>query len=315
LPRLLERAFMKKANCIALLLTATLAGVEVRAQEDTTGYGGPDAVEIYDELLEEDGTATVPDVTIAPSGAVVWDVNDSLSFIPGYDMYCHWNTDAIFDRGNTGRFVHDTLRLVLSHSDCDHHMPCTGKLNSAFGPRRGRMHYGVDLELNTGDPVVSAFAGMVRISKYNKSFGHVVVVRHMNGLETLYAHLSKRLVEPGMVIEAGDTLGLGGNTGRSHGSHLHFEVRFLDQPIDPSLVFDIENGTLKARTFDIHKGTFASIAAAKAAASARKYHSVRRGDTLSGIARRYHTSVSALCRLNGIRQNGTLRIGQRVRYN
>lgn len=297
------------------MLPGAFLGAGLCAQLDTIGYGGPYAVETYDELLEEDGTVAVPSVNIAPSSTVSWDVNDSLSFIPGYDMYCHWNTDAIFDRGNTARFVHDTLRLVLSQSDCDHSMPCAGKLNSGFGPRRGRMHYGVDLELETGDPVVSAFAGMVRISKYNKSFGHVVVVRHMNGLETLYAHLSKRLVEPGRMIEAGDTLGLGGNTGRSHGSHLHFELRFLDQPIDPSLVFDIELGELKARTFDIHKGTFASIAAAKAAASARKYHAIRKGETLSALARRYHTSVPALCRLNGIRQNSTLRIGQRLRYN
>ncbi|HMC96216.1 MAG TPA: M23 family metallopeptidase, partial [Flavobacteriales bacterium] len=290
-------------------------GFGVRAQVDTAGYGGPDALETYDELLEEDATAAVPGMNIATTAASEWDVNDSLLFIPGYDMYCHWNTDAIFDRNNTPRFVHDTLRLVLSQGDCDHHMPCGGKLNSAFGPRHGRMHYGVDLELETGDPVVSAFAGMVRISKYNKSFGHVVVVRHTNGLETLYAHLSKRWVEPGQMIEAGDTLGLGGNTGHSHGSHLHFEVRFLDQPIDPTLVFDIANGDLKARTFDIHKGTFASIAAAKAAASARRYHIVHSGETLSGIARRYHTSVPAICRLNGIRQSGTLRVGQRVRYN
>lgn len=301
-------------NIFTLLLSIALC-METNAQADSLGYGGPDALETYDELLEEDGSSVAPVISLTPTAPALWDVNDSLSFIPGYDMYCHWNTDAIFDRSNSPRFVHDTLRLVLSQSDCDHHMPCGGKLNSAFGTRHGRMHYGVDLELETGDPVVCAFAGMVRIAKYNKSFGNVVVVRHMNGLETLYAHLSKLKVAPGQMIEAGDTVGLGGNTGRSHGSHLHFEVRFLDQPIDPSLVFDIENGSLKACTFDIHKGTFATIAAAKAAANARKYYAVRSGDTLSAIARRYHTSVVALCKLNGIRQTSTLRVGQRVRYN
>jgi murein DD-endopeptidase MepM/ murein hydrolase activator NlpD len=175
------------------------------------------------------------------------------------------------------------------------------------------MHYGVDLKLQTGDPVMSAFSGMVRISSYNPSFGHVVVVRHHNGLETLYAHLSKRMVEPGDLIEAGDTLGLGGNTGRSYGSHLHFEVRFLDQPIDPTEVFDLANGTLKARTFDIHKGTFEAIVKARAEASARKYHVVRNGDTLSAIARRYGTSVNTLCKLNGLRQTSIIRPGQRLR--
>jgi murein DD-endopeptidase MepM/ murein hydrolase activator NlpD len=184
--------------------------------------------------------------------------------------------------------------------------------------RKGRMHYGVDLDLNTGDPVVAAFSGMVRISKFNKSFGHVVVVRHFNGLETLYAHLSKRSVEPGALIEAGDTLGLGGNTGRSYGSHLHFEVRFLDQPIDPALVFDLSKGTLVARDFELHKGTFATIAAAKAASQAsagtRKYHVVRSGDTLYGLSRRYGIKVRDICRINGISETSTLSIGQRLRY-
>jgi murein DD-endopeptidase MepM/ murein hydrolase activator NlpD len=267
-------------------------------------YGGPDGEDIYNELTEG---------AIDPAIGLRWDVNDSLSFIPGYDIYCHWRTDAIFDR-SVRPVLHDTLRLQLGHSACDHAMPTSGHITSAFGPRKGRMHYGVDLKLNTGDPVVSAFSGMVRISQYNSTFGHVVVVRHYNGLETLYAHLSKRFAEPGQLIEAGDTLGLGGNTGRSYGSHLHFEVRFLDQPIDPSEVFDLERGELKARTFDIHKGTFAAIVAARAEAASRKHHVVRPGDTLSSIARRYGTSVSALCRMNGIRQTSIIRPGQRLRY-
>lgn len=269
-------------------------------------YGGPDEAEAYLDLIsaEEASHATSS-----------WDVNDSLSFIPGYDLYCHWNTDAIFHLQKGLIPVHDTLRLVLSHADCDHALPSPGHVTSPYGPRKGRMHYGVDLKLGTGDPVMSAFSGMVRISRYNSTFGHVVVVRHYNGLETLYAHLSKRLVEPGDVIEAGDTLGLGGNTGRSYGSHLHFEVRFMDQPIDPSEIFDLDNNELKAKTFDLHRGTFEAIAKARAEANARKYHTVRRGDTLSAIARRYGTSVTALCRMNGMRTSSIIRPGQRLRYN
>lgn len=299
-------------NLFTLLATLLLAGA-AQAQTDTSGYGGPDGLDIYDELdtLEEDPSVGIG--LAAHAVGLVWDVNDSLSRIPGYDMYCHWNTDVLFDRANTSRFTHDTLRLELSVEDCDHAMPCSGHITSPFGPRRHRMHYGVDLKLNTGDPVVCAFPGMVRISKYNRTFGNVVVVRHHNGLETLYAHLSKRGVEPGQMVEAGDTLGLGGNTGRSYGSHLHFETRFLDQPIDPTLLFDVEHGVLKAKTLEIHKGTFASMAVAKATAGSRKYHVVRRGDTLSAIARRNGTTVSALCRLNGIGQRSILRLGQRVR--
>ena len=301
---------------IAAVCTVVL-GLNAAAQSDTTSTGGPEGADLFEELV---GTETSEEATTeieraATAAGMNWDVNDSLSNIPSYDMYCNWNTDAIFLGGRPDALHHDTLRLVLGHAECDHAMPCDGHVTSGFGPRKGRMHYGLDLKLQTGDPVKSAFAGMVRISKYNSTFGHVVVVRHFNGLETLYAHLSARKVVPGQQVEAGDLLGLGGNTGRSYGSHLHFEVRFLDQPIDPSLVFDVERGQLKAHTFDIHKGTFASIAAAKAAASARKYHTVRRGDTLSAIARRYGTSVNALCKLNCMRQTSVLQLGKRIRYN
>jgi len=289
------------------LLFVAAPGLHAAAQTDTIGFGGPEGEDLFDELTGEE--------EFEPAVGLTWDVNDSLSFIPGYDIYCHWNTDAIFHAATAPRVMHDTLRLHLVREDRGHALPCNGHVTSPFGPRRGRMHYGVDLKLETGDPVVTAFAGMVRISKYNPTFGHVVVVRHHNGLETLYAHLSKRLVKPGDRLDAGDTLGLGGNTGRSYGSHLHFEVRFLDQPIDPTEIFDLSSGELKAGTFDIHAGTFAAIAAARAAAAARKYHVVRPGESLSVIARRYGTSVNVLCKLNGIGQRSVLRVGQRLRYN
>ena len=301
---------------LTLLLLALACVPVTRAQEDSTGYGGPEGTDLYEALMDdmssEEGADNVYPV-VSPSVTSPWNLKDSLTFLPSYEMYRTWNTDAIFGATSKGTIT-DTLRLVLAQEDCDHALPCPGHLTSGFGPRKGRMHYGIDLKLETGDPVKSAFDGMVRISKYNRTFGHVVVVRHYNGLETLYAHLSERHVEPGQEVHAGDLLGLGGNTGRSYGSHLHFEVRFLEQPIDPSLVFDIEKGTLKARHFDIHKGTFAAIAAAKAEAQARKYHVVRRGDTLSGIARRYGTKVSTLCRLNGMKQSAVLPLGKRIRY-
>lgn len=301
---------------LLLLSWALPAATMGQALSDTSSYGGPDGLEAYDEIEFFEDRGALPEIEHAAHAlGLKWDINDSLALIPGYDIYCHFNTDVIFDRSGTPKLGKDTLRLTLAHEDCDLAIPCPGHITSPFGPRKGRMHYGVDLKLNTGDPVYSAFDGMVRISKYNRSFGHVVVVRHQNGLETLYAHLSKRLVKPGDEVHAGDLLGLGGNTGRSYGSHLHFEVRFLDEPIDPATIFDLENGTIKARTLDIHHGTFAAIAAAKAAMAARKYHTVRSGDTLSGIARRYGTSVTQLCQLNGLRRDSIIRVGQRLRYN
>jgi len=292
------------------LIACLLSSGVLCAQTGTADIGGPEGLDLFEELTESTLGSELP--------TAVWDVNDSLTFIPGYDMYCHWNTDVLFDRLGAARFDHDTLRLQLGTHECDIMMPCEGKLTSPYGMRRGRMHYGVDLDLETGDPVMSAFSGMVRIAKYNKTFGNVVVVRHYNGLETVYAHLNKLMVAPGGLIEAGDTIGLGGNTGRSYGSHLHFEVRFLDQPIDPALVVDIENGSLRALNFDIHKGSFAAIAAAKAASrttsTTRKYHVIRRGDTLYALSRRYGVKVSDLCRINGISERATLSIGQRLRY-
>ncbi|MBL7952245.1 MAG: peptidoglycan DD-metalloendopeptidase family protein [Flavobacteriales bacterium] len=302
---------MKRTTRLNTLFASLLCSTALCAQTTAHDIGGPEGLDIFDELTETASAHSLP--------TSVWDVNDSLTFIPGYDMYCHWNTDVLFDRLGATHFAHDTLRLQLGEHECDIAMPCPGGLTSPYGMRKGRMHYGVDLDLETGDPVVSAFSGMVRISKYNKTFGNVVVVRHYNGLETVYAHLSKRMVEPGALLEAGDTLGLGGNTGRSYGSHLHFEVRFLDQPIDPSLVVDIEHGSLKALNFDIHKGSFAAIAAAKATVKpstpARKYHVIRSGDTLYALSRRYGVKVRDLCRINGISERATLSIGQRLRYN
>lgn len=297
------KKFTRGLISCALLVGATSAA----AQAD---IGGPEGLDLFEELTEGEATEGLPTKD--------WDVNDSITHIPGYDMYCHWNTDVLFERLSAAH-IHDTLRLRLGEHECDLTMPCEGELTSPFGMRRGRMHYGVDLDLETGDAVMAAFPGMVRVSKFNKTFGNVVVVRHYNGLETVYAHLSKRSVEPGDLVEAGDTLGLGGNTGRSYGSHLHFEVRFLDQPIDPALLFDLEHGSLRLLDLDLHKGSFASSVAARATArkspSSRKYHVVRRGDTLSALSRRYKVRITDLCRLNGISQRSVLSLGQRIRYN
>lgn len=302
---------MKWIAPILSTLSLVACVLSAGAQTNKADIGGPEGLDLFEELTEGESNSGLP--------TTEWDVNDSLTFIPGYDMYCHWNTDVLFERLGGLHLVHDTLRLHLGEHECDLTMPCEGELTSPFGMRKGRMHYGVDLDLETGDAVMAAFPGMVRVSKYNSTFGHVVVIRHYNGLETVYAHLSKRLVEPGALIEAGDTLGLGGNTGRSYGSHLHFEVRFLGEPIDPALLFDLEHGSLRLLELDLHKGSFASMAAAKVASrksqAARKYHVVRRGDTLSALSRRYKVRVNDLCRINGISERSTLSIGQRIRYN
>ena len=217
---------------------------------------------------------------------------------------------------------------------------------SLFGYRHGRRHQGIDLPYSKGTPVPVAFDGKVRISDYVGGYGNLVVVRHANGLETFYGHLSERRVNPGDWVSAGDIIGLGGSTGRSTGPHLHFETRYKGAAFDPSWLIDFESGQLRHRLLKIRSWYFnpnqryvqdvddedeifrtdeedriaaeeqaKKDAAARAAAEAKamKYHTIRSGDTLSGIAKKYHTTVRSLCQLNGIKETTILRVGRKLR--
>ncbi len=197
---------------------------------------------------------------------------------------------------------------------------------SNFSYRWGRWHNGTDLDLETGDTVRSTYDGMVRIVAWDGSgYGRFIVVRHYNGLETLYGHLSKQMVESGQIVKAGEVIGLGGNTGRSSGSHLHYENRYEGNPFDPRHIFDWDNRAIKSDHFLLtssvwnhlrgksNKGEFESGDAAPAAYSRSVLHKVRPGDTLGAIAERYGVSVSSIARRNRMSSRSTLRIGQKLR--
>lgn len=297
-PLILQRCHMLP------LMTLLAMGIRAQSTADTSAIGGPEVMTPYAE-----GYNTV--LPTPEGGHDAWISEDSTHFIPGHALYGEFDTEVIFER--SARAKNDSTVLELSTAACDHVFPVCGQLNSAFGPRHRRMHYGVDIDLERGDPVVCAFEGVVRISRFHKQFGNVIVVRHSNGLETLYGHLSQRMAEVGDHLEAGEVLGLGGSTGRSTGDHLHFETRYLGQPIDPQLLFDVREGELKTSTLHVHPGLFAAVAKAKASLHQGSV-TVRRGDTLSSIARRHHTTVGALCKLNHIRSSTKLRVGQRLRY-
>lgn len=243
------------------------------------------------------------------SNEVVWDVADSLRIIPAYDTYCSWDTRNIHAYDFSYKELTDTIHVNLRYADCDYAHPFQGSVTSNFGERGSRYHYGIDIKLLTGDPVRSAFEGLVRISQYSKTYGNVVVVRHPNGLETLYAHLSARKVKPGDYVQAGDWVGLGGNSGRSSGSHLHFECRFKGEPIDPNDIIDWEKGELIADSLAITQDLFSYLEDIRAV----KYYTIRSGDTLGGIARKNSTSLSTLCRLNNMRPNSTIYAGKKIR--
>lgn len=246
----------------------------------------------------------------------VWD--DDQCLLINCDLYASvWDTTRINPYGVNMKLRKDTnnLRLVFN-PECDYSHPVGGIVTSDFGFRRTRYHYGIDIDLETGDQVVSAFEGTVRVARYSPSYGYYVIIRHLNGLETLYAHLSKLMVKPGDYLQAGDALGLGGNTGRSRGSHLHFEVRFLGQQINPRDIISFENQTCMADSICISPASFSylhSIEKHKAQRAAAKYYKIRKGDTLGKIARKHRTTVKKLCKLNKMSTRTILKPGRRIR--
>lgn len=202
----------------------------------------------------------------------------------------------------------DTVWLPLPGPGSPYVQPFRGRISSRFGFRWGRMHYGTDIALRTGDTVRAAFDGVVRIAQRNASYGYIVILFHRNGLETYYAHLSKMLVSPCQMVKAGEPIALGGNTGRSRGSHLHLEVRYLGAPLDPQYLIDFGEGKLLRDSLPICKTTLYGVSYSDA-----MYHKVRQGETLSSIARKYRTSVARIRVLNNmkstrIRTGSTLRV-------
>ena len=235
------------------------------------------------------------------------------------------------------------------------HMPCDSRMvTSHYGYRRSfrRQHYGTDIKVFVGDTIRAAFSGKVRVVSFERAgYGNYIVIRHPNGLETVYGHMSRHLVRANQIVKAGQAIGLGGNTGRSTGSHLHFETRLLGQFIDPERLFDFEaqdvkgdfyifrsngRGTMLAATDNVVGGeeemdeeTANALIAKEAESQAfqqekiqkmrskprARNHKVRSGETLSSIARKRGTSIDQLCRLNHIKRTTVLRPGQILKYN
>ena len=247
------------------------------------------------------------------SVALIRQIDAEKSEYPAYNLYPTWNNTRVHAYGNTV-VIPDSFRIDLKEF-C---MPTTStKITSKFGPRRRRMHNGLDIKVYVGDTIRAAFSGKVRMVKYERrGYGRYVVIRHENGLETIYGHLSKQLVKEEEYVEAGDVIGLGGNTGRSTGSHLHFETRFLGQAINPALLFDFPNQDIVTESYVYHKpgSKYRSSRGSSVASSGNiQFHKVRQGDSLSRIAKRTGTSVARLCKLNRITTSTVLRPGQVLR--
>lgn len=266
------------------------------------------------------------------------------SGLPAEDLYADWENKY----AHRATQLPDEYKIDLR----DFCMPTPSRvITSNFGPRWRRQHKGLDIKVYVGDTIRSAFSGMVRMVKYEAAgYGKYIVIRHDNGLETIYGHLSKQLVKENQRVKAGDVIGLGGNTGRSFGSHLHFETRLCGVALNPAIMFDFRAQDVTGDFYVYRKSTYARDAAEatrlrgvrgngsynpadvnstataanrnadkasskKAVASApRKVHKVKKGETLYRIATKYGVSVEQLRKLNGLGKNANIREGQLVRY-
>lgn len=224
-----------------------------------------------------------------------------------------------------------SMVIDLVDSLKSYHYPYKGRITSKYGPRRRRVHQGTDIGLTIGDPIYATFDGRVRITKYYRGgYGNLIVLRHDNGLETYYGHLSEILVQPEQWVTAGQVIGYGGSTGRSTGPHLHYEMRYKGQSFDAERLIDFSTGTLRRETFLLKRTYFSPYSRftqdfeteiqseeedkkIAAEAAARKYHIVKKGDTLGRIAINNHTTVTKLCQLNNLKKTSVLSIGQRIR--
>ena len=170
----------------------------------------------------------------------------------------HWDNSQIFSYKSIElKDLPERLDLCLTNNSGEFHFPVQGRVSSKYGIRKRRHHNGTDIPLKVGDPIYAAFDGKIRYSKYNTGgYGNLVIIRHKNGLETWYAHLCKSNVEENEYVKAGQVIGYGGNTGRSFGAHLHFEVRYCDQSFDPEFLVDFPAGELKTELFALEKSYF-----------------------------------------------------------
>ena len=256
---------------------------------------------------------------------------------PAEDLYEDWSNK--YAQHETA--LPDSFRISLK----DFCMPTSNRLvTSNFGARWGRQHKGIDVKVYIGDTIRAAFPGKIRVVRYEaRGYGNYVVIRHYNGLETIYGHMSKQLVREDQEVRAGDPIGLGGNTGRSTGSHLHFETRLCGVALNPALMFDFRNQDVVDDYYMFHKSSYqresvvanrlrgvgggsmkaednedvelASAAPAANYSQESRFHKVKKGETLYSIAKHRGTSVESIMKLNHLKKNTKLKAGQILKYN
>jgi murein DD-endopeptidase MepM/ murein hydrolase activator NlpD len=326
------------SGCLVLSTTAFSQGTGTKDQPDNSRAKlqykqthGLDHSE--DGNLFADGFKLKMDISILEEAADLRD-NIDMDAIPAEDLYGGIWVNSRVNAYGTAIDSPSEFEIDLSNFT----IPAEGHVTSNFG-RRGsrRYHYGIDIKAQTGDTIYAAFDGKIRVKQFDRrGYGYYVVIRHLNGLETLYGHMSKFLVTENDFVMSGDPIGLAGNTGRSFGSHLHFETRFLGKPIDPNFIIDFENKVCHRDTYlvsnDSYKKTTLSSRVIKRQEPVRTakstiannnkfvsgsvtHYKIKSGDTLEKIANKNGVSVSQICALNNITKRTTLRIGKSLLIN
>lgn len=299
-------------------LKAIVINSDATFSSDIKNLTGEEVISLIDSLLDlkqlpdgviEQLTAIVGEIALKEETPILLSGFYDDSQYPSNSFYGDWDSYQIHPQINS---FEDNIKLVLQDTlnNCSFYPPLKGLITSNFGWRDGRSHHGIDIDLQVWDPVHAAFDGMVRVARHHPTYGRVVIVRHYNGLETLYAHLHRLKVKPGDVVEAGQVVGLGGSSGRSTGSHLHFETRFRGRSLNPRSFIDFNNNRLVSDSIVLTKNRWDNFSCHPAGIN---YYTVQKGDFLVKIANRYGTSVQRLCELNGIDRKSALRIGKKLR--
>ncbi len=309
--------------CAMITGLALLSSLFVQAQQlsNEPAGGMEESIKEDASLLSREGSRVLP---------------AELDTYPLNDYYKTWDTLCVRRYSDVLNPLNDSVVLRLETKGRNNFIfPREGQLLSPYGYRGRRVHAGVDIKLNLRDSVGSAFDGVVRMARWYSGYGNCVVVRHYNGLETLYGHLSKIIVKVNQPVTAGEIIGLGGHTGRATCNHLHFETRFQGVAFNPKQLIDFDNYKLKSdsliitnRTFgrsrDYLPGNSELIASTdkksnyktrspKKFSGSMRYHTIKKGDTLYALSRKYDIPVKQICALNHIKPTKTLKLGTKVR--
>lgn len=311
---------MKKLNTILCCALLTAVPFVSTAQKKGSSHAAA-----HKQLLANAASST-DKIKLIEQNTFIDLLDDNLE--PELDIYTEgWNSKSVNPFNE--KDVPESQVIDVTGYRMPHH----GPLTSPYGYRQRfrRMHKGVDIGIKMNDTIYAAFDGKVRLTAYEgRGYGNYVILRHANGLETVYGHLNKHLVKPDQVVRAGDPIGLGGSTGRSTGPHLHFETRFMGYAINPQAIFDFANQTTHTDQYTFTKKTYTKarnfapskskreLAADdentyKAGSGQMTSYIVKKGDTLNKIARAHGMSATSLRKLNGLENSDAIKIGQELK--